>query len=399
MAEARHEAPVRSWSRLDGVDLLRGLAIFFVLMNHVNMQLLFAHVPYTQGLPKQLVSSLVWNGQQGVQIFFAVSGFLITATSLRRWKSFAQVSIADFYRMRFARIAPLLLALLTILSVLHLAHVKHFVVSAQTGGLGPALFPALTFHVNWLEASRGYLPGNWDILWSLSVEETFYFAFPWVCRLFGRGRLLIALLLVFVVLGPFGRSVLTHGNPVWREDSYLGGMDAIAMGCLTAIALHRRRLSQRWLRWIGGVGTALLTFCLVFSRTAYAWIPERTGLYMTLVGIGASMLIAVAAQTGWRSPRALAPLLLAGQRSYEVYLTHMFLVVSGAALFVSAGKPMAGVPVLFLAVIAAAVLVGEVVARFYSEPMNRRLRGRWGDGAQSLGSVVETTPQREAMLP
>ncbi|HEY4809566.1 MAG TPA: acyltransferase, partial [Solirubrobacteraceae bacterium] len=291
------------------------------------------------------------------------------------------------------------LGLLAILSVLHVAHVNHFVVSAQTGGLGRALVAALTFHVNWLEASRGYLPGNWDILWSLSVEETFYLAFPWVCRFFGRGRLLIALLLVFVVLGPFGRSVLTHGNLVWREYSYLGGMDAIAMGCLTAIALHGRRLPRRWLCWVGGVGTALLTFCLVFSRTAYAWIPERTGLYMSVVGIGASMLIAVSGQTGWRSPRVLAPLLLAGQRSYEVYLTHMFLVVGGATLFVSAGRPTAGVPVLFLAVIAAAVLLGEVVARFYSEPMNRRLRGRWGDGAQSLGSVVETTPQKGAMLP
>jgi peptidoglycan/LPS O-acetylase OafA/YrhL len=178
MAQLREVNPARSWSRVDGIDLLRGLAIFFVLMNHVNMQLLFAHVPYTRGLPKQLVSSLVWNGQQGVQIFFAVSGFLITATSLRRWKSLAQVSIADFYRLRFARIAPLLLGLLAILSVLHVTHVKHFVVSPQTGGLGHALFAALTFHVNWLEASRGYLPGNWDILWSLSVEETFYLAFP-----------------------------------------------------------------------------------------------------------------------------------------------------------------------------------------------------------------------------
>jgi peptidoglycan/LPS O-acetylase OafA/YrhL len=391
--------PARSWSRVDGIDLLRGLAIFFVLMNHVNMQLLFAHVPYARGLPEQLVSSLVWSGQQGVQIFFAVSGFLITATSLRRWGSLSRVSVADFYRLRFARIAPLLLGLLAILSVLHLAHVKHFVLSAQTGGLGRALVAALTFHVNLLEARRGYLPGNWDILWSLSVEETFYLAFPWLCRLFGRGKLLIALLLAFVVLGPLGRSVLTHGNPVWREYSYLGGMDAIAMGCLTAIALHGRQLSRRWLRWLGGVGGPLLVFCLLLSRTAEAWIPERTGLYMSFIGMGASMLIAVAAQTGWRSPRALAPLLLAGQRSYEVYLTHMFVVIGGAALFVSAGKPMIGVPLLFLAVIASAVLVGEVVARFYSEPMNRWLRGRWGDGARSLGSVVEEpAPAREAML-
>src|ERR1700760_650641 len=229
MTEARQEAPVRSWSRVDGIDLLRGLAIFFVLMNHVNMQLLFAHVPYTRRLPKQLVASLVWNGQQGVQIFFAVSGFLITSTSLRRWKSLTQVSVANFYRLRFARIAPLLAGLLAILIVLHLAHVQHFVVRPETGGLGRALAAALTFHVNLLEARRGYLPGSWDILWSLSVEEMFYFAFPWVCRLFGRGRLMIVLLLGFVLLGPFGRSVLAHGNPVWRGCSYSGGMDAIAM--------------------------------------------------------------------------------------------------------------------------------------------------------------------------
>jgi peptidoglycan/LPS O-acetylase OafA/YrhL len=394
MAQSMEVNPARSWSRVDGIDLLRGLAIFFVLMNHVNMQLLFAHVPYTRGLPKQLVSSLVWNGQQGVQIFFAVSGFLITATSLRRWKSLDRVSIADFYRLRFARIAPLLVGLLVVLSVLHLAHVQHFVVRPETGGLGRALLAALTFHVNLLEACRGYLPGSWDILWSLSVEETFYFAFPWLCRLFGRGKMLIVVLLVFVLLGPFGRSVLTHGNPVWREYSYLGGMDAIALGCLTAIALHGRRLSRAWLWPLGGVGGALLAFCLLFSRTAYAWIPERSGLYMSIVGVGASMLIAVAAQTGWRSPRVLAPLLLAGQRSYEIYLTHMFAVIVLAAVFVATGKRMWVVPLFFIGVLVVGGLLGEAVARFYSEPMNRWLRLRWKDGAGQMGSVVE--PARTA---
>jgi peptidoglycan/LPS O-acetylase OafA/YrhL len=121
MAEVRGATSGRSWSRVDGIDLLRGLAIFFVLMNHINMQLLFAHVPYTRGLPAQLVSSLVWNGQQGVQIFFSVSGFLITATSLRRWGAPSRVSVVEFYQLRFARIAPLLLGLLAILSILHFA--------------------------------------------------------------------------------------------------------------------------------------------------------------------------------------------------------------------------------------------------------------------------------------
>ena len=49
--------PARSWARLDGVDVLRGLAIFFVLMIHVNMPLLIAEVSHTKGLPDQLVYS------------------------------------------------------------------------------------------------------------------------------------------------------------------------------------------------------------------------------------------------------------------------------------------------------------------------------------------------------
>jgi peptidoglycan/LPS O-acetylase OafA/YrhL len=180
-----------SWTRLDGVDTLRGLAIFFVLMNYANMRLFLADIPYTKGLPAQLVSSLVWNGQNGVQMFFAVSGFLITSTSLRRWGSLSSVSVRDFYALRFARIAPLLLLLLALLSILHAVGLHDFIISAKTGGLGRALIAALTFHVNLLEARRGYLPGNWDILWSLSVEEMFYFFFPLICRLFGRGKWLV----------------------------------------------------------------------------------------------------------------------------------------------------------------------------------------------------------------
>ena len=193
--------------RLQGVDVLRALAILFVLMNHVNMRLRFARIPYTEGLPEQLVTSLVWNGQRGVQIFFAVSGYLITAMSLRRWESLSRVSVRGFYLMRFARIVPLLLLLLGVLSALHLAHVEHFVVSGKTGGLPRALLAALTFHVNILEARRGYLPGNWDILWSLSVEEVFYLFFPLVARIFGRGKLFVVVLLGFVALIRSGLSL------------------------------------------------------------------------------------------------------------------------------------------------------------------------------------------------
>src|ERR1700724_1139158 len=127
-------------------------------MNHVNIRLLIAKVPYTAKIPALLVYSLVWNGQFGVQIFFAVSGFLITSTTLRRWGSLSGVSVRAFYQLRFARIAPLLLLLLAVLSGLHLAHIKEFVVSQKTGGLGRALLAALTFHINLLESRRDYMP-------------------------------------------------------------------------------------------------------------------------------------------------------------------------------------------------------------------------------------------------
>jgi peptidoglycan/LPS O-acetylase OafA/YrhL len=382
--------PARSWARLDGVDLLRGLAIFFVLMNHVNMRLLGAKVPYTHGLPVQLVSSLVWNGQFGVQIFFAVSGFLITSTTLRRWGSLSQINVRKFYQLRFARIGPLMLLVLAVLSGLHLAHVEQFVVSQKTGGLGRVLFAALTFHINLLEARRGYLPPSWDIMWSLSVEEMFYLFFPLVCLLFRRLRFFLIVLVVFVLLGPFARVHAFNHNPVWGEYSYLGGMDAIALGCLTALFVAKRRLARSVLWTFGSLGTALLVFILGFSVQSETWGLGRIGLDMTILALGVCMVIAAVAQTHWAAPRVLTPLLKVGKRSYEIYLTHVFVVLGMFNLFVAANKPMKAVPALFVTVIILAGVLGELVARYYSEPMNRWLRKHWGDQSGSLGSVIES---------
>ena len=382
--------PARSWTRLDGVDLLRSLAIFFVLMNHVNMRLMAAKVPYTAGLPREIVSSLIWNAQYGVQIFFAVSGFLITSTALRRWGTLSRVSLRDFYILRFARIAPLLLSLLAVLGILHAVNIHDFVIPPARASLGQALFAALTFHVNVLEARHGYLPGNWDVLWSLSVEEMFYLFFPVVCVVLRRTKWLIAFLLVFVALGPFARTVWSHGNPVWQEYSYLGGMDAIAMGCLTAIFVARGRRFARPALWtIGGAGVAFLAFVLAHPFWVHFMEYPRNGLDMTIVGLGTCMVIVAAAETRWNSPGALAPFLLLGRRSYEIYLTHMFVVFALLHIFLAAGKPMIGVPVFFLGVILLGAGLGEFVARFYSEPMNRWLRRRLGDGPEKLGSVVD----------
>src|SRR6185437_375830 len=281
MASAESSVQIGNWKRLDGIDLLRGLAIFFVLMNHVNIRLLGAGVLYTKFVPAQLVHFLVWNGQLGVQIFFVVSGFLITSITLRRWGQLSNVNLRSFYLFRLARIAPLLLLLLVILTGLHFANVPRFIVQAKTGGIGRALLAALTFHVNVLEARHGYLPGNWDVLWSLSVEEMFYLFFPIAAWLLGRVRLFVPFLFIFIVLGPFGRTTLAHGNDTWQEYSYLGGMDAIALGCLTAIILSQVKFSPVMLRVLGWIGFALVFGMLAFSGFPFLFPLGATGLEET----------------------------------------------------------------------------------------------------------------------
>ena len=202
--------------------------------------------------------------------------------------------MAYFYRLRFARIAPLFLLLLLVLSILRAAQFQDFVVKPKTGGLGRALLAALTFHINVLEANRGYLPGSWDVLWSLSVEETFYLFFPVISRMFGAGKLFVAFLVGLIFLGPFSRTVLTHGNEIWGEKSYLGSMDAIALGCLTALIVSRTRFSSPVLRILAVSGMAVVTLVLGVSNRVYSTVIGRSRLEMTILAVGTCMIIVAA---------------------------------------------------------------------------------------------------------
>lgn len=372
------------------MDVLRGLAILFVVLNHVHMRLAIARIPYVADTSKPLIASLVWNGQFGVQIFFAVSGFLITSMALRRWDLLSNVRLRDFYLLRVARIAPMLLALLAVMTVLHYANLSPFVVSEKTGGIGRALLAALTLHVNVLQAQRGWLPANWGVLWSLSVEEMFYLFFPLVARFSSRSNLFPSILLCFVALGPFARTIFARGNEIWSEQSYLGGMDAIALGCLTALFVSRVNLSRTALRALAVAGATLIVSILVGLRLTFVPSIAESGLDMTIIALGTCMVIIAASQTHWKGPRLLAPMLRLGQCSYEVYLTHMFVVFAFFAIFMKYGNPIWSVPLLFVATIVVSAAAGDSVARFFSEPLNRILRERWSAGRRQLSSVSDS---------
>ncbi|HEU5021832.1 MAG TPA: acyltransferase [Bryobacteraceae bacterium] len=366
--------------RLDGVDILRGLSILAVILLHIWIRMHSASLQFYDQLPAWLAWLLFRNGNNGVTVFFAISGFLIATTSLRRFGSLAGMQPARFYRIRFARIMPSLLLILAILSALHLTGIGIFSIDPTRASLPRAIFAALTFHLNWLEAAHGWLPPNWDILWSLSIEEMFYLFFPLACVALLRRRrgilLFIALLAIVIALGPFQRAVWP-ANYIWKEKAYLGGMDGIALGCLCALLTDRLRgkpLNPRLL-WTAGLAGSAMMFLIALWPGQWPLMKflARTGLDGTLLPIGACLVIAATTLTGMRGSRLTAPIRWMGRHSYEIYLTHELIVVWGCMLY---ARYRPGAQLLWVAVIALlAMLPGAALARWFSEPLNKRLRG------------------------
>ena len=180
-----------------GVDLLRGLSILFVVLLHINIHFALSDSFLKAWLPAKLFNVFFWSGYHGVVVFFVISGYLITASSIKRWQSLDRIEVKTCYLIRAARILPLLLVLVLLLSLLHLLGVSGFTLNTNSVSLGQAVFSVLTFHMNWLQINVGYLPANWDVLWSISIEEMFYVFFPLLCFVVRRERLLILLLLIF----------------------------------------------------------------------------------------------------------------------------------------------------------------------------------------------------------
>ena len=267
-------------SRLDGVDVLRGLSVLLVTLHHIHLRFKLNGYGVDDVLPKTLNQVLFWSGYYAVIAFFVISGFLITGLSIKRWGQLGHIDIGSFYRMRAARILPCLFLLLLVLSTLHLLHFLAFSIRPERATLGQALWAALTFRINWLEGHHGYLPGDWDILWSLSIEEMFYLVFPLVCLLLRREALLLLPLAVLICLGPICRVAFADQDP-WSQYAYWCCTDGIAFGCLAALASARIQLGDRALRWALALGSVAACIVLVTTnedhhRTGALWPQHHT---------------------------------------------------------------------------------------------------------------------------
>jgi peptidoglycan/LPS O-acetylase OafA/YrhL len=365
-----------SIARNQGIDLLRGLAIVFVLLNHLGlrMRIPLKNTALADVLPVRLLQALNYDGYEAVFVFFVISGFLIAGNALGRWGSLAQIEPKAFYARRFARIAPCLLALVAVLAALHGLGVQDYVIGRPGQSLGGAVLAALGLHLNWYEGQTGYLAGSWDVLWSLSIEEVFYLGFPLACLLTRRTRVLAPLLVVLALSLPWTRGAL-EGNPIWQEKAYLPGMAAIATGVLGALWLARGSqpapAACLVLRWGGGLGLSAATL-----GGHWLWPLLHQGVMLLLTGSTVAILIALQAQPP-RVPRGLRWPCSWGRLSYEIYLSHMFVVFAIMRLYRWSGAgPHTGF-LWYLPAFALCWALGVLVARGWSLPCERWLRDRW----------------------
>jgi peptidoglycan/LPS O-acetylase OafA/YrhL len=367
---------MRADGRNAGIDALRGISILLVILNHVGIRIPLAGSMLAEVLPKRFLQNLNYNGYEAVFIFFVISGFLITRRSYEHWGSLRGMSLRDFYVRRGARILPCLAALVAVLALLHLAGVPDYVIRHPNQSLPGAILSALGLYLNLYEGATGYLPGGWDILWSLSIEEVFYLAFPLLCLVCGGTRWFVALVVVLALSMPFTHAAAA-GNEIWQEKAYLPGMAAIAVGILAAVAARSRRPSQRVassLRVAGWIGIGAILFA---GQWVWHWLHD--GYLLVLTGAAACLVLGMhwngaAARTRWPG---LGWLRSCGRLSYEIYLTHMFVVfaIVGLARW-SAIDPAWGW-IWYPPAIAASWLLGWIVARAFSVPCERRLRRRY----------------------
>ena len=246
-------------SRHGLTDCLRGIAILLVLVLHFHLSYRLTRSPLADLLGETVVRRLAGNGNYGVTIFFAISGFLITQTALHRWVRLADISLRGFYTLRAARILPPLLLALAIIVPLGLAghpsfrnarhpEPEYFFVAAGS---------VLTFWHNLLMQSVGYFNYALNIYWSLSVEEAFYLGFPVLCVLLKRARWVVATCCLLIVAGPSYR-YLHRDNEIFFMYANLACFDAIAMGVVAALAARQFTPSPLLRRLTQGFGAAVI---------------------------------------------------------------------------------------------------------------------------------------------
>ncbi len=312
--------------QLDGV---RGIAILAVLLSHAA-----AIIGGIQnGARQQKILDWLTPGWGGVDLFFALSGFLITGILLRGRRS--ETYFKPFYARRALRIFPIYYLVL-FGSLLLCTQIPALATQMPTSD---AHLPASVlqrfsffiylqnFPVFWPGLALG-LTGLWGPYWSLAVEEQFYFVWPALVR-YLRISSLYWLSIGIVLLGPLTRTLVARhtGETLGLLQFPLSRLDGLFAGA--ALALYReckgKPPAKLWAALWFVLGCSILAYIAVFHRVELV----SPGYYINRFGISGFVLISVGliAATqheipGYRQLMTAAPLRAFGRYSYGIYVYH-----------------------------------------------------------------------------
>lgn len=290
---------------LPELDGLRGLAVLGVLFYHCHPRLEGTWVGYAS----------LW-GWAGVNLFFVLSGFLITSILLDAREKPRYYH--NFYGRRALRIWPVYVLVL----VVCYANAPWFIGPSVLDAVKAAPWLAYIFFVqNLFHLS---LPPAIGPTWSLAIEQQYYLLWAPVVRWLRRPWMLGLALTAALVCSPLVRYL----NPEWMwgmPTHTLIKLDGIALGSLLALGLYTLALSRRAWLWIGLGGFAA-------GMAAAATVAGGTSFLDTALAAGfAGAVLAAIASTGARNPLSAAlrrgPLAFYGRISYGLYMTHIMVFV------------------------------------------------------------------------
>jgi peptidoglycan/LPS O-acetylase OafA/YrhL len=275
---------------------------------------------------------------------------------------------------RFSRIIPPLLLALAAIVLPALLNQPSFIDSKQgqpmpAGFLIIAILSVLTFWHNVLMQAVGYFNYCLNIYWSLSVEEVFYLTFPIACVLLKRNRFIVLLALAAIAAGPWYRSLHTD-NEILFMYAYPACFDAIAFGCLAAL-LYRRfpvsKIKEILIRWVAGLGLAASYFAGIDGHEIFGF---------TLISLCTAGLLVNAFDGAAVQPRYSLGGIVGwlGRHSYELYLFHIIVLALIRDRIPKANLAYAYKLPLFVLFLAASALLAGLVARYFADPVNARLR-------------------------
>lgn len=361
--------------RNDKIDILRGISIILVLLHHFN-------IPYklhdtflgVQIFGESLSTLIARNGNYGVTMFFVISGFLITQHTLKRDGQLAKVQIKAFYARRIARIMPCLVLLVGLVTLLGSFGLKPFLNQAPNDievSYGLTVLSAFSFWMNILIIKFGWVNYALGVLWSLSVEEVFYVAFPILCLSLGRGKGLVLFLLAVICYAPYFRALHFGEESGAYLYHYFSSFDGIAIGCLTALLAQKYQVSN-------AVKTPLIILSIILMCVVYLYAPIKmvsTWSISVFALLAAILIFCFSQQATKPSQKPIAKAMVwVGKRSYEMYLFHLIILgLFKVVYFPKETLPVEKLmllPIFFIATFA----LSWLIEKYYSVPLNRKIR-------------------------